>query len=84
MLSSSATVHAHFVLKAADGSVIVSTTAVTSAGHAKADFYLPSGKVDLWYPVGYGKQPLYTIEAKLTNGRGELLDTRVQKIAFRR
>lgn len=65
--SSSTTVHASFVLKAADGSVIVSTTASTDAGHAKADFDLPAGKVDLWYPVGYGKQPLYTIEAKLTN-----------------
>ncbi|KAG6888821.1 hypothetical protein C0992_007435 [Termitomyces sp. T32_za158] len=66
-LSSSATCQASFVLKAADGSVIASSTTSTGADNAKANFDLPAGKVELWYPVGYGNQPLYTIEAKLTN-----------------
>ncbi|KNZ79844.1 putative beta-mannosidase B [Termitomyces sp. J132] len=83
-ISSNAMGHASFVLKAANGSVVASTTASTNSGHAKAHFDLPAGKVDLWYPVGYGKQPLYTIEAKLTNELGEVLDTQILRIAFRR
>ncbi|KAG6861004.1 hypothetical protein C0995_005024 [Termitomyces sp. Mi166 len=83
-LSSSATGQASFVLKAADGFVVASTTALMDAGHVKANFDFPAGKVDLWYPVGYGKQSLYTIEAKLTNEAGAILDTKILRIAFRR
>jgi beta-mannosidase len=31
----------------------------------------------LWYPVGYGKQPLYTVKAKLVSGRGNTVSHRI-------
>ena len=34
----------------------------TSSGHSHISFSFRQGEVDLWYPVGYGKQPLYTVE----------------------
>ncbi|KAF8076338.1 glycoside hydrolase family 2 protein [Lyophyllum atratum] len=74
-----------FVLKAPDGSIEASATRIpTDAGHAKVSFDFAAGKLDLWYPVGYGKQPLYTFEAELANENGEILDTKTLKIAFRR
>ncbi|KAG6817452.1 hypothetical protein H0H87_008620 [Tephrocybe sp. NHM501043] len=82
--STSAGQQASFVLKAADGSVVAFTTASVVNGHAKAAFEFPPGKVDLWYPVGYGKQPLYTVEAKLFDDLTEVLDTKTLRIAFRR
>ncbi|KAH6914948.1 beta-mannosidase [Coprinopsis sp. MPI-PUGE-AT-0042] len=36
-----------------------------------------AGELDLWYPVGYGAQPLYTVVA-------ELLDEKKYRTAFRR
>ncbi|KAG6855147.1 hypothetical protein C0991_006076 [Blastosporella zonata] len=83
-LSDSPNGSASFVLKAADGSVVASTTATIDAGHAKVAFEFPAGKIDLWYPVGYGKQPLYTVEAKVSNEANEILDTKTLRIAFRR
>jgi beta-mannosidase len=35
--------------------------------HGKAEFYFAPGVVDLWYPVGYGKQPMYTVEVQIEN-----------------
>ncbi|PCH41492.1 glycoside hydrolase family 2 protein [Wolfiporia cocos MD-104 SS10] len=51
---------------------------------AKARFKMSAGTYDLWYPVGYGKQPLYTVEIKVADENGGLLDHKVQKVAFRR
>jgi beta-mannosidase len=33
----------------------------------RAEFTFSAGFLDLWYPVGYGKQPLYTVEVKLAD-----------------
>jgi beta-mannosidase len=33
----------------------------------RAEFAFSAGFLDLWYPVGYGKQPLYTVEVKLAD-----------------
>ena len=30
--------------------------------HPRAEFGFPAGSLELWYPVGYGKQPIYTVE----------------------
>jgi beta-mannosidase len=32
------------------------------SGHARAELEFSSGELELWYPVHYGKQPLYTVE----------------------
>ena len=38
----------------------------------------------LWYPVGYGAQPLYTLEACVLTEDGLVLDTRTRKLGLRR
>jgi beta-mannosidase len=59
---------ASFVLKAPDGSIEASASKVpTDTGHCKVAFDWEPGKLDLWYPVGYGGQPMYTVEAELTD-----------------
>src|SRR5882724_8693792 len=36
-------------------------------GHLRAEFDFSVGSLDLWYPVGYGKQPIYTVEVKFAD-----------------
>ena len=52
-------------LASADGKAIASKE-VDVKGGKLVTFTLDKGSFDLWYPVGYGKQPLYeaTIELK--------------------
>ncbi|KAI0082455.1 glycoside hydrolase family 2 protein [Panus rudis PR-1116 ss-1] len=49
-----------------------------------AKFTLSASAIELWYPVGYGKQPLYTVDIQVTDKQGNLLDRKIEKIAFRR
>ncbi|KAH9006794.1 beta-mannosidase [Lactarius hatsudake] len=42
------------------------------------------GDIRLWYPVGYGGQPLYDVHVKVFDGQGHTLDSKFQKIGFRR
>lgn len=50
-----------FVLKKPDGTVEVQGDSTAESGQAQLKFEWAAGKLDLWYPVGYGKQPLYTV-----------------------
>ncbi|KDR83785.1 hypothetical protein GALMADRAFT_133195 [Galerina marginata CBS 339.88] len=76
---------ASFVLKNADGTVEASSNRIPiDAGQANVDFEWHAGQLQLWYPVGYGAQPIYTVEVTLTDPNGNLLDSRSEKIAFRR
>ncbi|GBE85088.1 Beta-mannosidase B [Sparassis crispa] len=43
-----------------------------------------AGLVHLWWPVAYGSQTLYTVEAALLAVDGTVLDVRVQRVGFRR
>ena len=58
-----------FLLKRPDGSLEVSANmpTVDGGGRAKVDFEWRAGQLELWYPVGYGAQPLYTVEVELTD-----------------
>jgi len=57
-----------FLLKRPDGSLEVSANKLpVEGGHAKADFEWRAGQLELWNPVGYGAQPLYTAEVELTD-----------------
>jgi beta-mannosidase len=59
---------ASFVLRTPDGSKEVFLTKTsTDAGHCKVASEWASGELDLWYPVGYGTQPLYTVEVELAD-----------------
>lgn len=67
-LSEKAPGHASFVLKKPDGSVEASSNKISvDLGRAQVDFEWKAGQLQLWYPVGYGAQPLYTVEVELTD-----------------
>ncbi len=51
-----------------DGKLVIgqSDLAIQSE-RAEAHFKLSAGAFDLWFPVGYGKQPIYTVEIKIAD-----------------
>jgi len=72
-------------LQGPDGSMVAGQNSIRIfKSEAKAHFKLSAGTYDLWYPVGYGKQPQYTVEIKVTDEHGGSLDHKIQKVAFRR
>ncbi|KAF8913858.1 beta-mannosidase [Gymnopilus junonius] len=74
-----------FTLRSPDGAVEVSSNDVPIiASTAGVNFEWKAGRLQLWYPVGYGAQPLYTAEVQLRDRDGHLIDSRMEKIAFRR
>lgn len=52
----------------------------TTFGHSRAEFGFSAGTLDLWYPVGYGKQPIYTVEISLLNEVKEALHLRLEML----
>ena len=55
-------------LKGPDGSSVASQKNIKiSDSAARAQFKLSAGTFDLWFPVGYGKQPLYTVEVEVAD-----------------
>ncbi|KAF9821274.1 hypothetical protein IEO21_00882 [Rhodonia placenta] len=67
-----------------DGSLVTGQSSIQiQQSEAKARFKFSAGTYELWYPVGYGKQPLYTVEIEVKDEHGAL-DSKTQKIAFRR
>lgn len=64
-----------------DGHAIASTTVTTSNGQATHKFTIDDPA--LWFPIRYGKQPLYTLSAILLNGTSEI-DTRSKRFGLRR
>ncbi|RDB22567.1 Beta-mannosidase B [Hypsizygus marmoreus] len=76
---------ASFILRSPDGSIETSASNIpTDSGNCKVSFEWAPGKLSLWYPVGYGAQPLYTVEAELADENGKILDHKTIKVAFRR
>ncbi|KAA1466453.1 beta-mannosidase [Dentipellis sp. KUC8613] len=76
---------ASVILKAPSGVTVVGQKDIpVSDGTARAQFHLKKGEVDLWYPVGYGKQPIYEVQAEVQDQQANLLDSKVQKVGFRR
>ncbi|KZT72528.1 glycoside hydrolase family 2 protein [Daedalea quercina L-15889] len=72
-------------LRAADGSLVAGQNNVRIAqSGAQATFKMSAGTYELWYPVRYGRQPLYTVEITVADQHGSQLDHRAQKVAFRR
>lgn len=64
-----------------EGKVVASETADVKGGVASAK--LAVEKPELWYPVGYGKQPLYTLVATLLDGDSEV-DSQSKRLGLRR
>ncbi|KAF9058147.1 glycoside hydrolase family 2 protein [Panaeolus papilionaceus] len=74
-----------FTLKRPDGTVEkVAEKIDLGNGSAEIDFEWKAGELELWYPVGYGSQPLYTVEIVLHDKNGVVVDKRAERISFRR
>jgi hypothetical protein len=57
---------AKVLLKDAAGSVVTGQHNVQiDGGAARTVFHFKKGEVKLWYPVGYGEQPMYDVEVKV-------------------
>jgi hypothetical protein len=55
-----------FLLKDPSGSIVASQSSLTiKGGAARAEFRFVKGEIKLWYPVGYGDQPLYDVQVKV-------------------
>lgn len=55
-------------------------------GDIKANLYweTSSQELELWWPVGYGKQVLYTVEVKLFDGDGKVVDIQRKRVGLRK
>lgn len=51
----------------ANGNLVVGSTDVKVTKEGKVEFKLSNGAAELWYPVGYGKQPLYTVKITIAD-----------------
>jgi len=85
-----ATVDVEYVKGAADkvrfditlhGKQVASETVEIQSGNVSASFHVD--KPALWYPIRYGKQPLYQVKATLLRG-DEVVDEVTKKIGLRR
>ncbi|KAH9900032.1 glycoside hydrolase family 2 protein [Cubamyces lactineus] len=84
-LSKSEYTIAAVTVKDPEGKVVIGQSNLTiKSERAEAHFKLSTGILELWYPVGYGKQPIYSVEIVITDKDGHLLDRKSQKFAFRR
>ncbi|KAH7389163.1 glycoside hydrolase family 2 protein [Cadophora sp. MPI-SDFR-AT-0126] len=64
-----------------DGKGVASKTVTAEKGHASHKFTIDDPA--LWFPIRYGKQPLYTITATLVESKSEI-DTQSKKFGLRR
>ncbi|KIY44971.1 beta-mannosidase [Fistulina hepatica ATCC 64428] len=71
-------------LERPDGGEEKSAIVLVKDGKAHFAFHWDPKTLELWYPVRYGAQPLYTAKVVLKDASGNVLDIREQKIAFRR
>lgn len=54
------------LLKDPSGSTVASQSTIeVKGGAARTVFHFGKGEVKLWYPVGYGEQPLYDAQVKV-------------------
>ena len=63
------------------GKTIHSSTHAVINSHDRNKFDLD--KVELWWPRGYGSQPLYDLTLELLNGADKVLDTWRQQVGIR-
>ena len=63
-----------------DGKNSAESTMELSSGAGECRIEIPNPH--LWWPIGYGEHPLYTVEAQLLCG-GEVIDSCVKEVGFR-
>jgi beta-mannosidase len=60
---------AEVLLKDPSGSGVTGQSKVTmNGGAAQVTFEFKKGDIRLWYPVGYGEQPLYNVHVNVFDG----------------
>ena len=64
-----------------DGQIAHSTTHPVIGAHDRIRFSVPDAK--LWWPRGYGAQPLYDLTLQLVDGDGATLATHTQRVGLR-
>lgn len=75
---------AEYSLLSQDGKEVLGDSAALSEGKGESAFAAKPGALDLWYPVGYGKQALYTLQVSLYDEQGNVIDVQVQQLGLRR
>ncbi|MBE6936083.1 MAG: hypothetical protein E7458_06210 [Ruminococcaceae bacterium] len=65
-----------------ENGVVAETTVDSCRTAAAAELVIAQPK--LWYPLGYGDQPLYTITAETIDETGAVTETRCRRLGFRR
>jgi beta-mannosidase len=67
-LSEKAPGFASFILKKTDGTSVVEAIEMpTDTAQCQLAFHFAPGDLQLWYPKGYGEQPLYKVEVQITD-----------------
>lgn len=67
-----------------DGKVLRNETqSLTLTGKVNIDWSFAAGEVDLWWPVGEGAQPLYTLRVDIQDGAKRSIASRVDRVGFR-
>lgn len=61
---------AEFVLRDPTGKVVHEADIILSSTQTIAEFGGSKANYQLWYPIGYGKQPIYTLVARLSDAVG--------------
>ena len=60
---------ANVSFKGPDGKLVIGMDSLdVSSGKGVAQFKFAKGTLKLWYPVGYGKQPQYTVDVEILSG----------------
>jgi len=65
--SSAASGKAEILLKDPKGNVVQKVDSTLTAGKTTAEFKGAKDDFELWYPVGYGKQPIYSVEVHISD-----------------
>ncbi|KAL4267421.1 Beta-mannosidase glycosyl hydrolase [Pleurotus pulmonarius] len=73
-------------LKNPDGTVRLEGASVRfSDSVAQSEFHFSSSEpLELWYPVGYGKQPIYSVEVEISDSQGNVIYSQSKNTSFRR
>lgn len=66
-----------------DGKVYITDAEEEGRCEDKDDYHITIRKPQLWWPRGYGEQPLYQVRVSLFTAEGELLDTWEKRIGLR-
>lgn len=80
---STASTTIHYTVASASGAVVSSISASASASSDGTVSDLALAQPELWYPHGYGAQPLYTFTATLKDVKGREIDSVSKTIGVR-